>query len=86
MNSDEIRIHPGKSRLTLEEQAGHGEDTELAEKVEEAETGTGQDPESDSDEEQIVEPVAKGQRRRYPLKERSPPPEISGCRTCAADR
>ena len=51
MNFDEIRTHPAKSRLTLEEPASYGEDTEPAEEeVEEAETGTGQDPESDSDE------------------------------------
>ena len=28
MNSDEIRSNPAKSRLTLEEPAGYGEDTE----------------------------------------------------------
>ena len=42
MNSDEIRTYPAKSRLTLEEPASYGEDTEPAkEEVEEAETGTG---------------------------------------------
>ena len=70
INSDEIRTHPAESRLTLEEPTGYGED---AEPVEEAEIGTDQDPESDSDEEEIVEPVAKGQRRRYPLRERRAP-------------
>ena len=73
MNSDEIWTHPVESRLTLEEPAGYGEETEPAEEVEEAEIGTDQDPESDSDEEQIVEPVAEGQRRRYPLRERRAP-------------
>ena len=60
--------------MTLEEPAGYGEDTEPAEEeVEEAEIRTGQDPESDSDEEEIGEPVAGGQRRRYSLRERRPP-------------
>ena len=59
MNFDEIRTHPAKSRLTLEEPVGYGEDTEPAEEeVEETEIGTDQYLESDSDEEQIVEPVA----------------------------
>ena len=58
MNPDEIQTHPVESRLTLEEPAGYGEDTEPVEEVEEGEIGTNQDPESDSDEEQIVEPVA----------------------------
>ena len=48
-------------------------DAEPVEEVEVAETGTGQDPESDSDEEDIVEPVAESQRRRYPLRERRAP-------------
>ena len=74
MNSDEIRTHPAQSRMTLEELADYDEDTAPAEEVvEEAEIGTDQDPESDSDEEQIVEPVAEGQRRRYPLRETRPP-------------
>ena len=74
MNFDEIRTHPAKSRLTLEEPASYGEDTELAEEeVEEAEVVTDQDPESDSDEEEIVETVAEGQRRRYPLRGRRAP-------------
>ena len=48
INSDEIRTHPAKSRLTLEEPAGYGEDTQSAEEeVEEVETGTSQDPEWD---------------------------------------
>ena len=47
--------------MTLEEPAGYGDDTELMEEVEEAEIGTNQDPESDSDEERIVEPVVEGQ-------------------------
>ena len=72
MNSDESRTHPVESRLTLEEPAGYGEDTELAEEEEEAEIGIGHDPESDSDEEQMV-PVVEGQRRRYPLRERRAP-------------
>ena len=46
MNSDEIRTHPARSRLTLEEPSGYGEDTELAKEVEEAEIGTDQEPES----------------------------------------
>ena len=70
INSNEIQTHPVESRLTLEELAGYSEDTEPVEEEEEAEIGTDQDPESDSDEQQIVEPVAEGQRRRYPLRER----------------
>ena len=74
MNSDEIRTHPAKSRLTLEEPDSYGEDTELAEEeVEEAKTGTGQDPESDSDEEHMEEPVTEARRQRYPLRERRAP-------------
>ena len=60
--------------MTLEEPAGYDEDTEpTEEEAEEAKTGTGHDPKSDLDEEQIVEPVAEGQRRRYPLRERRAP-------------
>ena len=44
MNSDEIRTHPAKSRLTLEEPASYVEDIELAGEVEEAEIGTDQHP------------------------------------------
>ena len=73
MNSDEIQTHPAKSQLTLEEPASYDEDTEPAEKVDKTEIGTDQDPELDSDEEQIVEPVAKCQRRRYLLRERRAP-------------
>ena len=78
MNYDEIRTHPAESRLTLEEPAGYGENTEPVEKEgEEAEIGTDQDPESDSDEEQITE--ISSQREKGSL-------EISGCRACAADQ
>ena len=53
---------------------GHGQNTEpAAEEAEEAEIGTHQDPESDSDEEEILETVAESQRRRYPLRERRAP-------------
>ena len=62
INSDEIRTHPAESRLTLEEPACHDQDTEpVAEEAEAVEIGTDQDPESDSDEEEIVEQVVKGQ-------------------------
>ena len=47
---------------------------------------TDQDPESDSDEEEILEPVAESQGRRYPLRERKAPPKISRCRARATDR
>ena len=69
-NSEEIRPKLTESRLTLEEPIGYGED---AEPVEEAETGTDQYPESDSDEEEILETVAESQRSRYPLRERRAP-------------
>ena len=59
--------------MILEELAGYGEDTEPVEEEVEAEIGTNQVPESDSDEEHIVEPIAEGQRQRYPLRERRPP-------------
>ena len=86
INSDEIRTHPTESRLTLEEPACHGQDTEpAAEEPEGAEIGTDQDPESDSDEEEILEPVAESQGRRYPLREKGSP-KISGCRARATDR
>ena len=46
-----------------EEPTCHDQDTEpVAEEAEGAEIGTDQDPESDSDEEEIVKPAAKGQR------------------------
>ena len=46
INSDEIWTHPAKSRLTLEQPACHGQDSEpAAEEAEEAEVGTDQDPE-----------------------------------------
>ena len=73
MNPDVIRTHPAESRLTLEEPAGYGEDAEPIEEAEEAEIGTDQDPESDLDEEEILEPVAESLGRRYPLRERRPP-------------
>ena len=37
------------------------------------ETGTDQDPELDSDEEEILESVAESQGRGYPLRERKAP-------------
>ena len=49
----EIQSQLVGSRLTLEEPAGYGDDTKLAEEGEEAETRTGQDPRSDFNEEQI---------------------------------
>ena len=64
--------------MTLEEPPDYGEDTKpTKEEVEEAEIRTDHDPESDSDEEQIVESVAEGQTRRYPLRERRPPRRFS---------
>ena len=78
MNSDEIQTHPAKSQLTLEEPASYDEDTEPAEKVDKTEIGTDQDPELDSDEEEIVESVAEGQRRRYPLREKGTPDAEEG--------
>ena len=45
----------------------------MADEAEEAEIGTDQDPESDSDEEEILEPVAESQGWRYPLRERKAP-------------
>ena len=44
-----------------------------AEEAKGAESGTDQDPESDSDEEEIVESVVEGQIRRYPLRDRRAP-------------
>ena len=73
MNPDETRTHPAESRLTLEEPAGYGEDAEPVEEAEEIETGTDQDPESESDEEEILEPFAESQGRSYPLRERKAP-------------
>ena len=56
--------------MTLEEPTGYEEEAEPVDEAEEAETGTDQDLESDSDEEETLEPVAEGQGRRYPLRER----------------
>ena len=85
-NSEEFRPEPTESRLTLEEPTSYREEAEPVEEAEEVETGTDQDPESDSDEEETLEPVAESQGRRYPLRERKPPPKISRCRACATDR
>ena len=52
-NSEEIRPKPTESWLTLEEPAGYEENAKPGEEAEEAETGTDQHPESDSDEEEI---------------------------------
>ena len=59
--------------MTLEEPTGYREEAEPVDEAEEVETGTDQDPESDSDEEEILEPVAESLGRRYPLRERRPP-------------
>ena len=57
--------------MTLEKPVGFGAETEpTEEKEEEANTGTGQDPESDLDEEQMEKPMLENQGRRYPLRER----------------
>ena len=68
-----IRTQLTESRLTLEEPTGYGEEAEPVDEAEEVETGTDQDPESDSDEEDTLEPVAESQGRRYPLRERRAP-------------
>ena len=72
-NSEEIRPEPTRSRLTLEVPAGYGEEREPVDEAEEVENGTDQDPESDSDEEETLEPVAESHGRRYPLRERKAP-------------
>ena len=82
MNHDEIRTNPAESRLTLEEPAGYGEDAESVEEAEAGEIGTDQDPESDSDEEEILEPVAESQGRRYPLRERRAPRRFPDADMC----
>ena len=70
----ETRVYPDRSLTPIGEQyemAGFGQETGATGRGQNAETG--QDPESDSDE----EPVAETQGRRYPLRER---------RACAANR
>ena len=81
------RIYLDKRRIPVEEQyepAGFGQETEATGGGRNTETG--EDPESDSDEEPTEEPVVENQGRRYPLRERRAPPKISGWRTCTADR
>ena len=71
---EDTRTHPVGSRMSTEdhdEPAGFEQRTESTE--EESDTGTEQDPKSDSNEEQMVEPVVENQGRRYPLRERRPP-------------
>ena len=83
-NSDEIRSQPTESRLTLEDPACHGQDTvPVAEEAEEAEIGTDQDPESDSDEEEILEPkklrkLKKALNRTFAMKDMGPARQILG--------
>ena len=86
MNPDEIRTHPTETRLTLEEPTSYGEHAEPVEEAEEAEIGTDQDPESDEDEEEIVEPVAERPKTEISSQREKGSPEISGCRACATDR
>ena len=68
----EEQSQPARDRLALEDPADDGEETEPAEE-EEGDTGTGPDPEMDSDEELMEEPVTEARQRRYPLKERRVP-------------
>ena len=89
MNSKEIRSKPTEilskpteSRLTLEKPTGYGEEAEPVDEAEEVVTGTDQDPESDSDEEEILELVAESQGRRYPLRERKDPEDFRMQSTC----
>ena len=76
---EDTRIYPvenrmlADNRMTLDELTGFRQETEPTEQEEEEDTGTGQDPELDSHEEQMEEPVVEGQRWRYPLRERRAP-------------
>ena len=58
-----------------DESTRFGQRTESTE--EESDTGTGQDPESDSDGEETKEPIVGNQVRRYPLRGRRPPQRFS---------
>ena len=53
-NFEEIRPKPTESPLTLDEPTGYGEEAKPVEEAEEVETGTNQDPESDSDDEETL--------------------------------
>ena len=71
---EETRLYPDRSRILVEEQyepARFGQETESTRGGQNA--GTGQDPESDSDEELTEEPVAENQGWRYPLRKRRAP-------------
>ena len=72
---EETRVYPDENRILVGKQyepAGFGQEIEATRRGQN--TKTGQDPESDSDE----EPVAENQGRRYPLREREEPPKIFG--------
>ena len=71
---EETRVYTDESRISIEDQyepTGFRQETEATGRGQNAETG--QDPESDSDEEPTEEPVAENQGRRYPLRERRAP-------------
>ena len=69
----EEQSQPARDRLALEDPTEDGEQTEPVDEELEGDTGTGPDPEMDSDEEQTEEPAAEAQGRRYPLRERRAP-------------
>ena len=70
----ETRVYPDRNQIQVGDQyvpAGSGQETEEIRRGQNVETG--QDPDSDSDEELTEKPVAKNQGRRYPLRERRAP-------------
>ena len=72
----EEQTQPARDRLALEDPTDDCEQTKPVEE-EDADTGTAQDPEMDSHEEQMEEPVTEAQGWRYPLRERR-----RGCCLC----
>ena len=71
---EETRAHPDGSQISIEDQYepdGFGQETEATRTNQNAKTG--QDPESDSDEEPTEVPVVENQGRRYPLREKRAP-------------
>ena len=67
---EETRVYPARNRIPVGDEyvaAGSGQETEEIERGENARTG--QDPESDWDEELTEEPVEENQGWRCPLRE-----------------
>ena len=76
---EETRFYSDEIRVPVEEQYEPARFRQETEAIGgDQNTETGEDPESDSDEELTEELVTENQGRRYPLREREEPPKIFG--------